>query len=460
MAKSPEVLWSEGMFLRPHHLQLASRHSSERLVETARLVQPFLRGVSVVEIDDSRLETFSFGLLRFEGLLGDGTSFSLPGNLALEPRDFRRELDAAGGRLAVHFGVPTVREGGRNLAGLDDRGRGESLRWSAGDVDVADENGGGPSQAIGIRNLNGRFFFGDEDRSGHETIPLALIERAGQGRAVPVVSKELVPPVARIAAWKPLEELCASVLNRVEAKYRFLRAELADGRIAFDSDGTGGWQPILKLQIIGGALPVLRQILSDGRIHPFAVYVELARLAGQLSIFDEGGVETAAVPVYDHDRLADCFHPTVKTLERLLEKILAGRFLRVEFVPRGEILVASLQDEWLAPESLFHLAIESPLPIREITDRLITAKMGAPGDLPLLKQRRLFGLEIEHQKRTPGGLPAREQIHYFSILREGIYWESVARAREVAISGAIDPTLRFSLYIVTRPDREEKPRRP
>ena len=55
-------------------------------------------------------------------------------------------------------------------------------------------------------------------------------------------------------------------------------------------------------------------------------------------------------------------------------------------------------------------------------------KIGTPSDIPLLKQRRLFGLDLEMLKRVPSGLPAREDYFYFAIEKDGPYWANVAAA--------------------------------
>ena len=61
------------------------------------------------------------------------------------------------------------------------------------------------------------------------------------------------------------------------------------------------------------------------------------------------------------------------------------------------------------------------------------------------------GLDLELLKRTPAGLPQREDYFYFKIEKEGPYWANVVRDRNVALSDALDPKLKFSLYIITKP---------
>ncbi len=465
MGRFPEVHWSEGMFLRPQHFQMFSRQLGGMVADVWRRTQPFLWGFSDLEIAVDALETFSFALRRCEAVLRDGTWVQFPTNLRVNPRDFKEALNASDGRMPVYLAIPLLRESEANTVGLDGGTGGLDLRYQVEAIEASDENLGGPTRPIEIRKLSGRLLFGDESLEGYETLPVALLQRAGYGSNAPVLSTDFIPPLLNIAAWPDLVKLGESILHRVEAKHRYLRAEVAEGRIVLDTEGTGGWQPVFKLQIVGSFLHVLRQLTSSAGIHPFQLYLELTRLAGELSIFEDEG-DVLNVPLYDHDRLGECFHALAYILERLLERILSGRFIRVEFkLEGGDVLIARLRDEWLTREGVIYLCIESDLSDRELLSRIETAKIGTSADLPLLKQRRLFGLDIELLKRTPGGLPARENLHYFSIAKEGPYWDGVARAREMAISGGVDPRLRFSLFIVLKPertdrdDREAAPRR-
>ena len=445
------------MFLRPQHFQMFSRQLGGMVADVWRRTQPFLWGFSDLEIAEDALETFSFGLRRCEAVLRDGTWVQFPTNLRVNPRDFKDALNASGGRLPVYLAIPLLRDGEANTAGLDGGG-GLDLRYQVEAVEAADENSGGPTRPIEIRKLSGRLLFGDESLEGYETLPVGLLQRAGYGSNTPVLALDFIPPLLSIAARPALVKLGESVLHRVEAKHRYLRAEVAEGRIVLDTEGTGGWQPVFKLQIVGSFLHVLKQLTASPGVHPFQLYLELTRLAGELSIFEDES-DVLNVPLYDHDRLGECFHAIAYILERLLERILSGRFIRVEFMPEGDLLVARLRDEWLTREAVIYLCIESDLSDRELLTRIETAKIGTSSDLPLLKRRRLFGLDIELLKRTPGGLPARDNLHYFSIAKEGPYWEGVARAREMAISGGIDSRLRFSLFIVLKPERDDSPLR-
>lgn len=457
MSRTPEVNWAEGMFLRPQHLQYSARHFTSLVADSLRGIQPHFWGFARLEIDMEQLEAFVLAVHACQVVFKDGARGSTPASLEVAPREFRAQLDASQGSLPVFLGVGRLREGERNST-LQENGEGRAdTRYAIRTVDVSDENLGGDPHTLEVRKLKGRFFLGDENREDYDCLPVAIVRRAGVGSNVPALDDEFVPPVIDIAAWQPLRKKCESVLHRIEAKHRFLRAEVDEGRIDLDVSGADVWQPVFKLQIVGAFLQVLRQLVQAPSLHPFQLYLEFARLAGELSIFASRG-DTIQVPLYDHDAPGECFNSVVFTIERLLETILAGRFVKIPFDVRDDLLIARLKDEWLGPGAEMYLCVQSDLGDRTILSKLETAKIGASEDIPLLKQRRLFGLDIDLLNRTPGGLPSREDLHYFSIRREGTYWESVSRELEMAISGGIDPQIQFSLFVIMKPERSPSQR--
>ncbi len=450
MKKTPQVLWAEGMFLRPHHLQTAERYREEALQREIQRIQPFFYGLQSLDVAPDQLENFVFEIRDVSLKLKDGTALSSDSTLKISPRSFKNELDKAGGRMRVFAGVPVLRENAPNTFSPGEGPAGVDRRYVAENAEALDENTGSNPQPVSVRRCNGKLFFGAESQEGYECLEVAVVERSGSGRNFPVLSREFIPSVTEIGASRTLQALCDGVTNRIEAKHRLLLTDVAQGRINMTSEGSSGWQAIIKLQILGSFLFLFQQLTRIPRIHPFNVYTEFARLAGELSIFDDGKIPVR-IPVYDHEKLGPCFHETCRVIEALLEKIIASRFVKVDFVLRDDLLVADLLEEWVAAQTEVFLAIEADMEEKDLRGRIVTMKLGTVRDIPVLRQRRLFGLDLELLKRTPAGLPQREDYFYFKIEKEGPYWTNVVRDRNVALSDALDPKLKFSLYIITKP---------
>ncbi|MEM7091022.1 MAG: type VI secretion system baseplate subunit TssK, partial [Pseudomonadota bacterium] len=56
MSWDSKVLWTEGLFLQPHHFQQADRYTEALVAGLARRVTPYAWGVSALEIDDEVLK--------------------------------------------------------------------------------------------------------------------------------------------------------------------------------------------------------------------------------------------------------------------------------------------------------------------------------------------------------------------------------------------------------------------
>src|SRR6478735_7811293 len=80
-----KVLWSEGLFLRPHHLQQADRYIEHLVEGRARHASPYPWGFSYLEIDRDLAQQSKFALRRAAGILPDGTPFDIPADGPLPP---------------------------------------------------------------------------------------------------------------------------------------------------------------------------------------------------------------------------------------------------------------------------------------------------------------------------------------------------------------------------------------
>ena len=78
MSWDNKVLWTEGLFLQPHHFQQADRYNEAMVGGLARRVAPYVWGLSELEIDDEALKVGKFALKSCAGLTQDGATFRVP----------------------------------------------------------------------------------------------------------------------------------------------------------------------------------------------------------------------------------------------------------------------------------------------------------------------------------------------------------------------------------------------
>src|SRR5438132_14170626 len=78
MSVYSKIVWSEGLFLRPQHLQQQDRYF-ERYVETrCHALRSNSWGLTELEVERDLLSIGQLGLARAAGVFPDGTPFRLP----------------------------------------------------------------------------------------------------------------------------------------------------------------------------------------------------------------------------------------------------------------------------------------------------------------------------------------------------------------------------------------------
>ena len=77
MTKAEKVVWTEGMFLRPHHFQRTESYLLNHVREWGALQRSYLWGFLDVELDEAMLRQGCIALSYCSGLLPDGTFFQV-----------------------------------------------------------------------------------------------------------------------------------------------------------------------------------------------------------------------------------------------------------------------------------------------------------------------------------------------------------------------------------------------
>src|SRR5574341_1387677 len=110
-----KVIWSEGMFLQPQHLQQQDRHLEAWVEARTGPLAAHHWGFVTLAIDEPQLALGKLALATARGILPDGTPFDFPGTDAgPEPLD----IPADARDLLVLLALPVRRAGGQE-ADLD-----------------------------------------------------------------------------------------------------------------------------------------------------------------------------------------------------------------------------------------------------------------------------------------------------------------------------------------------------
>src|SRR5258706_949815 len=182
MSLHSKVVWSQGMFLLPHHFQQEARHVEYLLDMRLRAAGPQAWGFFELALDEGLLAVGRVGISRASGILPDGTPFSIPQHdaqpMPLEvPADMKGEL--------VCLAVPLAREGVTQVR-FDDADGQEPVRWRAASEELRDHtNAVDEPEAVQTGALDLRLLRAKDTSDGHALLGVVrVVERRSDNQVV------------------------------------------------------------------------------------------------------------------------------------------------------------------------------------------------------------------------------------------------------------------------------------
>ncbi|RMF85804.1 MAG: type VI secretion system baseplate subunit TssK [Planctomycetota bacterium] len=446
----PEVHWSEGQFLRPHHFQAAFRQiETARAAATAGL-HPYAWGFLSLDLATEAIENHQIEIRSCELLLRDGTLVKIPENCTLDPRDFKAAFDQSSGPMPVYFGVPELQPVRPNVQRPGELLDGGSPRYTIDLSERYDENTGENPQTIEVRRLRGAVFFGEEDRTGYDCVRLGHIERTAAG---PTLAKNDVPPLLRMSAWGPLCAATEGLWNDIRARCEQLGGDAADRALTFATGSPGDIEQLIKLQALNELTVRFGALVSSPELHPHVLYMTLCDAIGRVTLWDDMR-RPRELPSYNHSECGPVFEELFKYLRALVNSMLPKDYIERPFEQKTDGYAIELDYEWFTPNHEMYLGIRSPLQTEEILSlfRSINFKLASPRDALEVYRRRLPGLEFKSAGTVPN-LPKSADQHYFRISRTPPYWEHCETERGIFI--AMPPNdmpkldnIKLSLFVV------------
>jgi len=418
------------MFLNPHHFQAADRYARESLRESEEWHHPFNWGFRSVEFDRDAVANYTLVLRSCEARLKDGTRLSIPGDVSVDPVEIKAAL-ADTGEVTAYLAVPSLHPGRANV---EESPTIHGPRYWVDTVELEDENTGSGEQTVQVRRVRARLLLSGEDQTGYEVLPLARVERSAQAEAPPGLDVWYVPPLLVINAWPELWREVQSLYHQIGAKIEQLAAHVVDREISFDSQVPGDAERMLKLAVLNGAATYFQSTAFVPGLTPLAVYNELCRLVGQLSIFFDAR-RPPALPRYDHEDLGGCFAAVIEQIRLGLDLVAPSAFEKRYFERVGDRLQVSLEPSWLTNAKTLFLGVETELGDEQCEQllRSMDMKMGSGHRVEHIFKQALRGLKLVPVVRPPRALPAGAGVVYYQVERDPNFWKDVAETGVMAL---------------------------
>ncbi|HUI81718.1 MAG TPA: type VI secretion system baseplate subunit TssK [Bryobacteraceae bacterium] len=448
MKSLSKVVWSEGMYVAPHHFQAQQRYF-EDFVQfcTANLwSEPY--GLAGYQLDAASLRGGTVALVHARGLFPDGLAFQMPEYDALPaPRDISASFPLLVDAVEILLAVPPPQSGGLNCA-LTEADSAADTRYVGTDATLPDENTGLDPKPVKLGRKNIRFLLSSEDANGLVTLPLARVQRGGSGGFF--YDEKFIPPCLQINAAPPLVAVLRRLIELVEQNSStVIRPKDTNGATAsgFSAEGIAN---IWFLHCLNSSLGPLRHSIAKCS-HPQDVFAELARLAGALCTF---GLDShpSILPLYDHTDLTGCFGALDRHIRQHLELIVPSRSVCLPLSQAEPYFYKGrIADERTLGRSRWIFGIRSPIgeaDLIESTPRLI--KICSNAFVSRLVERALPGLKLTHLSVPPPSISPKVEFQYFAIDKAGACWDHMVKTLGVGVyvPGELpDPEIEISVIL-------------
>lgn len=446
--RNPPVHWSEGLFLRPHIFQAADRFWAEQMSVSEQWDHQYGYGIRAIEYSREALENHQFQINVLRARMPDGTLVSLETGQEPDRVDLKEhfaQLDEAFVDLQeafsqekvvrIYLAVPKLQMGSQNVARPEN---GVPVRWMEMEQEIQDESQGGGDQPVQFKQLQARLLLSTQDLSGYEVLPIAQIERAGEGESVPHVDKKYFPPMIAIDAWPGLgRDIVRAVYDIIGKKVEVLAEQVINRGMSLYSQEPGDFDRILMLHQLNQCYGKLSVLAFSPGVHPFDAYGELCRTVGQLAIFMEGR-RCPDLPRYDHDDLATIFIHVKKLIEAAIVSVQDYEFEQRYFVGVGLGMQVNLESKWFHSDWDWYVGVhKGDLTETECRQLLspgqLDWKLGSSRQVEILFSHRAEGLQLVPVDRPPRALPRSTDWIYYKVSRGNAAWNDVQATESLAM---------------------------
>ena len=443
MSWNSKVIWSEGMFLQPQHLQQHERHVERLIAGCSEPVSAYGWGFVILVIDEATLALGKVALASARGILPDGTPFDFPSQDAA-PLPLNVPADAKDERvvLAVPLRRPAAMEAdieGRDAVGL--------TRYATAEVDVADNTLASAQTAlVQIGHLRLSLMLERDATDAYATLAVARVsERRADGLVV--LDKRCIPPMLAVRGQGVLAGYIGEIVGKLHQQGDALSKRLAH-------PGRGGVAEIaefLLLQTINRFEPVFKHLGEISTLHPVALYAQCLMLAGDLCTFSRESRRPPDYAAYVHDDPQACFEPLMADLRQSLSMSPEQSAIPIELQDRTHgVRVAKIADLELLRSASFVLAVNAQMPGDALRTRFPTqVKIGPVERIRDLVNLQLPGIALRAQPVAPRQLPYHAGFTYFELERGGDLWKQLQQSGGLAMHIAGDfPGLELEFWAI------------
>ncbi|NDJ56382.1 type VI secretion system baseplate subunit TssK [Enterobacteriaceae bacterium 4M9] len=442
MKHEHKVVWTEGMFLRPHHFQQSENYLEHLIRSWGMALQQYYWGFTRLEIDENALRMGNIALNAASGIMPDGSYFSFSG-----ASEAPRPLSIPEGKNTtnVMLALPVQRVGSRQVTFSNTA---DSLaRYVAYEAEVEDMNAVAVGSAeLQFGQMRLQLMTQSELTADWCAIGvLRVLERSADNSLK--IDADYIAPTLSCQRNPLLSAFMTDVLGLLQQRSQHLGARLMQtgrGGISETSD-------FMMLQLINRFIGISHHASHSNHWHPERLFAEWLALASELMTFTPARIAGEVLPVYDHDDLATCFGELMNRLRQGLSIVFEENAIQLPLVERSHGLnIATIPHASMIREFGFVIAVNADVPTEMLRTHFPAQLKVAPvNSIRDLVQLQLPGISLRSIPVAPRQLPYHAGYSYFELESGGELWNKLSKSGAFALHLAGDfPGLNMEFWAI------------
>lgn len=415
MSDYSRVVWSEGVYISPHHFQQNDRHFDHKIQSLLRFSSPHFYGVYNLKIDESLLKQGVFGITYLEAVFDDGTIY-LPDSAEVEALKITIPANTSTSMLYLVVSRSSAYSNEISFSKEDNN----NARYTAFEKKIADTTDISAEKVeVTLATLNVKLMLEDDIHPSLVKLPIAII--SSNNNAELEIDNEYIPPY--LIAQNNI--ILNSYINEIYGLLLQKSKSLAD---AVNDPNRGGSLEVidfLMLQTINRYLAFMLHH-KEGAIHthPEELFVNLTMLCADLMTFLPNR-KMGDMPIYDHKNLRACYRHLMSNLRISLSTILEQRILRIDLEQKDSATyVAQTPSSQILEVADFVLAVKADMPNEILRQKLPTMmKISSVEKIGELVSYHLPGIKLNALSIAPRELPYHNGYVYFELEKHTELWK-------------------------------------
>jgi len=435
------VIWSEGLFLRPHHFQQNLRYLENLVESRCMALRPHAWGLTELKIDHDLLRIGKFAISSARGVFPDGTPFNIPED---DSPPTPLELDENTRDMPVYLGLPVRRQGTQEIGnGVDQEGL---ARYTGRELEIADVCTPGMASALmEVGTLRTRLLLERDERDEYACVGIGHVLEQQSDKQIQL-RDDYIPSVLNCQASTKLSGFVTELQGLLHA-----RGESLAGRVSDAGRGAAEIADFLLLQAVNRYEPLVAHLATLDGLHPEELYRLLVAMAGELATLTTTTRRPREYPVYQHHDLRTTFDPVMGALRDAFSSVQRETAVPLALKERRfGIRVAQLADKTLLGEAAFVLAVRADMPTEDLMARFpATIKIGSVEKIRELVNLQLPGVTLRPLAVAPRQIPYHAGFAYFELERGGEHWNELQTSGGIALHvGGEFPGLQLEFWAI------------